>query len=44
MSLTFDKSTVVKEYKNVGRWRSQPLYEIATLQYDKDAIAKNLER
>ena len=32
MSLAFDKSTVVKEYKD----------EIETLQYEKDAIAKKL--
>jgi hypothetical protein len=30
MSLAFDKSTVVKEYKD----------EIETLQYEKDAITK----
>ena len=32
MSLAFDKSAVVKEYKD----------EIETLQYEKDAIAKKL--
>ena len=32
MSLAFDKSAVVKEYKN----------EIDTLQHEKDAIAKKL--
>ncbi len=34
MSLAFDKSTVVKEYKD----------EIDTLKYEKDAIAKKTWR